>query len=130
MFVQQLKLKVTSYSFREVYFGMSSFQDAENTTEFKRCPQCGCVGINPGYESLTDVQIDEQFQTLAPGVWVLSEDKKKISRRFVCRNWKAAIDFIDAAGIIAEDPEVNHHPDIHLTKYRDLEVLNKALFAL
>jgi pterin-4a-carbinolamine dehydratase len=94
----------------------------DEVVEKKRCPECGCVGTNPGYDALTEDMVDEQFKTLIEGLWTLSADRKQLLRRFTCRNWKSAINFINEVAIIAEEPDVNHHPDIHLTKYRDIEV--------
>merc|ERR1711971_1531823 len=44
-----------------------------------------------------------------------------ISRKFTAKNFQAALDFINAAGRIAE--EQGHHPDLHITSYRDVEVV-------
>jgi 4a-hydroxytetrahydrobiopterin dehydratase len=40
--------------------------------------------------------------------------------RFTCRNWQSAISFINQCGAVAET--LGHHPDISLTRYRDIEV--------
>jgi len=53
----------------------------------------------------------------------LIDDFKKLRFKFTCRNWKSSIDFINAASAIAESDSVSHHPDIHLTRYRDIEVV-------
>lgn len=45
----------------------------------------------------------------------------KLSRKFTCKNFQNAIEFINAAAVICE--ERKHHPDIHLTSYRDIELV-------
>ena len=52
--------------------------------------------------------------------WQLTEDHKMIYREFILQDFMAAIDLIDRIAIIAEDEK--HHPDIHLTQYRNLRV--------
>jgi 4a-hydroxytetrahydrobiopterin dehydratase len=54
-----------------------------------------------------------------PG-WALSVDDKTISRQYVMKNFLAAVRFIEKIAQIAE--EENHHPDIHLTGYRNLRI--------
>jgi 4a-hydroxytetrahydrobiopterin dehydratase len=43
-----------------------------------------------------------------------------LTKRFTCKNWQAAIDFINGASSVAEG--IGHHPDLSLTKYRDIAV--------
>ncbi|RYH32739.1 4a-hydroxytetrahydrobiopterin dehydratase [archaeon] len=87
-----------------------------------RCHACGCVGPNPGTSILTDEEIIEEMKSLRP-VWALSEDKKKMSRKFTCRNWQAAMNAIQEISAHAESKDIQHHPDLHLTNYRDLEIV-------
>mmetsp|Transcript_34957 Transcript_34957/g.33237 ORF Transcript_34957/g.33237 Transcript_34957/m.33237 type:complete len:128 (-) Transcript_34957:65-448(-) len=93
-----------------------------STTSGGACRTCGCTGKNPGYEALNKEMVDIEFQLLAPGMWTLSENYEKISRVFKTKNWNGAIEFINEASAIAEGP-VSHHPDIHLTMYREVEVV-------
>ena len=44
-----------------------------------------------------------------------------ISRSFTARNFQAALDAINAIGVLAE--RENHHPDLHLTAYRNVEIV-------
>lgn len=90
-----------------------------------RCHACGCVGPNPGVEIPLDL-VESEFAQLRPDFWKLSEDKKELTREFTCRNFKAAVDFINKAAEVAEHPEINHHPDLHLTKYRDIKIVLKT----
>lgn len=52
--------------------------------------------------------------------WQLTDDHKMIYREFILQDFMAAVDLIDRIAIIAEDEK--HHPDIHLTQYRNLRV--------
>lgn len=54
-------------------------------------------------------------------LWQLSDDSKSISRTLVARNFQAALDAMNAMGVIAE--EQSHHPDFHLTSYRQLQIV-------
>ena len=54
-----------------------------------------------------------------PG-WQLDSSGKIISREFVTKNFKAAVEFINKIKDVAELE--NHHPDIHLTGYRKLRI--------
>jgi len=52
--------------------------------------------------------------------WQSTDDHKMIYREFIFHDFMAAIDMIDQVAIIAEDEK--HHPDIHLTQYRNLRI--------
>ena len=43
-----------------------------------------------------------------------------INRRFTAKNFQAALDCLNEVGRIAE--EQNHHPDLHITNYRDVHI--------
>lgn len=88
-----------------------------------RCHACGCVGPNPGYSPMTEAEVAEEYETINKNMWRISEDSKSIRRHFVCRNFQAAIAAINAMGEIAERSDIQHHPDLHLTKYREVEVV-------
>jgi len=53
-------------------------------------------------------------------LWKLSDDGKVITREFVAKNWGAAMSFFNALSELAE--EEGHHPDIHLTGWRNVRV--------
>lgn len=53
--------------------------------------------------------------------WRLSSDGATLSRAFVARNFLAALAFLQRVGEVAEHE--GHHPDLHLTNYRDVEVV-------
>ena len=52
--------------------------------------------------------------------WQSTDDHKMIYRQFICHDFMAAVDVIDHIAIIAQ--ELQHHPDIHLTQFRNLRV--------
>ena len=56
-------------------------------------------------------------------IWVLEDEgqSKALKRRFVCKNFVTALAALNAFGEIAE--EFGHHPDLHLTQYRQVEVV-------
>eukprot|EP00955_Chlamydomonas_euryale_P074732 362113-Chlamydomonas_euryale.AAC.2 len=53
--------------------------------------------------------------------WSLSGDGRELRRSFVARNFQAALAFLNAAGEVAEAE--GHHPDFHLTNYRNVEMV-------
>jgi len=73
---------------------------------------------------LSDEQIHEVLSARLP-LWRLSltapEGRKCISRKFTARNFQSALDCINSMGTIAE--RESHHPDFHITNYRDVEVV-------
>lgn len=87
------------------------------------CSSSGCDGTHPGYDPVTDAElIAAEMATLKAGYWTLSEDNKMLTRCFTCRHFKAAIAFINAAADVAERSDIQHHPDLHLTQYRNISV--------
>ena len=52
--------------------------------------------------------------------WKLTEDARGIYREFTVKNFMAAVAFINKIAAVAEGED--HHPDIHLTGYRNLRV--------
>jgi 4a-hydroxytetrahydrobiopterin dehydratase len=52
--------------------------------------------------------------------WELSSDGKRISRAWVVKDFPAGMEFFARVGEVAE--EEGHHPDLHLTDYRNVRV--------
>jgi len=77
----------------------------------KNCRACG-GGIPP-------LSPEEARILLArvPG-WELSPDGRSIRRRWVARNFMAAIGFFNKVAALAE--QEGHHPDVHLESYREV----------
>ena len=61
-------------------------------------------------------------QELLPEVpeWQLAADGKHLSRSWRALNFLTALDFFRRIGEVAEAQD--HHPDLHLTNYRDVSV--------
>ena len=53
-------------------------------------------------------------------LWTLSEAGDRITRQFVARDFRAALDFLQRVGAVAE--AAGHHPDLHLTDYRTVRL--------
>jgi len=83
----------------------------------KKCSVCE-HGEDATDHLLNDDEVREMAEQMV--LWDLSEDGKKISRSFTAKNFQAALNFINEAGVIAE--REGHHPDFHLTNYRDIMV--------
>ncbi len=52
--------------------------------------------------------------------WNISGDSKIITRNYVAKNFLAAVELINTIAAIAE--QENHHPDVHLTSYKNLAI--------
>eukprot|EP00527_Entomoneis_sp_CCMP2396_P002728 CAMPEP_0198145398 /NCGR_PEP_ID=MMETSP1443-20131203/23197_1 /TAXON_ID=186043 /ORGANISM="Entomoneis sp., Strain CCMP2396" /LENGTH=123 /DNA_ID=CAMNT_0043809037 /DNA_START=201 /DNA_END=572 /DNA_ORIENTATION=- len=70
---------------------------------------------------LSSDQIQEQLSIKKLSMWTYSPDQKQISRSFMAKSFQAALDALNAMGAIAE--QESHHPDFHLTDYRNLQVV-------
>jgi len=89
----------------------------ENTTPKQACNVTGrCSSTTP---PLTSEEIDANLKTHP--MWKLGADSISITRSFTAVNFMAAIEFFNKAAEVAE--KHGHHPDLHLTNYRDVEVI-------
>ena len=79
----------------------------------KKCQSCEGIG-----RTMTKEEAQAHIKEVLP--WKLSPDFRAISRDYVMKNFVAAVELIDKIAAIAESE--NHHPDIHLTGYRNLKV--------
>lgn len=77
-----------------------------------------CVPCEGG---VPEIGLEEAARYLeeVPG-WELSGDGKRICRQWVARDFMSALDFFQRVGVLAE--EEGHHPDLHLTGYRNATV--------
>jgi len=72
-------------------------------------------------KTLAALTIEERDEALADfASWDLSDDGKRIRRSWLVANFVTGIDFFMKVAEIAE--RENHHPDLHLCGYRNLEV--------
>jgi 4a-hydroxytetrahydrobiopterin dehydratase len=79
----------------------------------KRCQPCE-GGIPP----LAAEQVKKYLDEL-PG-WRLSGDGRRIRREWRVKDFATGLDFFNRIGRVAEDED--HHPDLHLTGYRQVAV--------
>ena len=80
----------------------------------KKCVPC--EGIGRAYSAL---EVQSRLGEI-PG-WVLANDGKSIERAFTLKNFVACVNLINKIKDIAEDEM--HHPDLHLTRYKNLRVV-------
>jgi 4a-hydroxytetrahydrobiopterin dehydratase len=85
------------------------------TTELSRRR---CVPCEGGIPPLPTDQVKKYLDGL-PG-WRLTADGKRIRREWRLKNFLAGLDFFNRIGRLAE--EEGHHPDLHLTDYRNVAV--------
>ncbi len=77
-----------------------------------------CVACEGGMPPLTRPEAEILLKQI-PG-WELSEDARVITRTFDCGNFEKALVFVNQIGAIAESE--GHHPDIHLTDYKNVRI--------
>ena len=89
----------------------------------KRCKPC-----EGGVEPIAPEEAREQAAKLEG--WSVSEDGKRIRKRWKMRNFVAALEFFRLVGDLAEAEQ--HHPDLHLTGYREaaIEISTHAIGGL
>lgn len=77
-----------------------------------------CESLDQSHVLTTD-EIDAELAAMK--LWTVKEDGTKISRSYTARNFQCAMDSLNAIGAIAE--REGHHPDFHLTGYRNVEIV-------
>jgi len=77
-----------------------------------------CLPCEGGIDACTLDHSRKQL-TMLPN-WQLSEDGKWIHRKLVFKNFVQAVSCINKIADLAEAEA--HHPDLHLTGYRNLEI--------
>ena len=91
----------------------STASEAGATSAKIMCSACeGITGALPA--------ADVDARMAARPLWSLSGDRKKMARAFVTKDFVTAMAFLNAAAAIAE--EQGHHPDLHVTGYRNVAV--------
>ena len=92
---------------------------------YSTAPKCApCSGLDDSAK-LSIHQANAELAALgdSSSLWMIKESVDgvlSLSRKFTAKNFQAALDAINDIGAIAESE--NHHPDLHLTNYRDLEI--------
>ena len=87
-------------------------QTAEQLTS-KRCQAC-----EGGVDRYTPEQAREQLQSLDG--WQLNQDATQIHKTWQAKDFQAGVDFLARIADVAE--QEGHHPDLHLTGYREVRV--------
>ena len=80
-----------------------------------RCVPCESLDKS---HLLSKEQVEEELTNMK--MWQM-KDGTKISQSYTARNFQCAMDSLNAIGQIAE--RENHHPDLHLTGYRNVEIV-------
>ena len=88
----------------------------QNPLSNMSCGPCKCIDGNPSKLSTAEFERYLKYE-LCPS-WVVAPDSSSISRTFVARNFQSALDWVVAAGAVAE--KQGHHPDLHITQYRQV----------
>ncbi len=79
----------------------------------KKCQPC--EGIGSAYtKEEAEAQLPQVLQ------WKITDDGKAIFRDYKVKNFMVAVKFINDIAEIAEAED--HHPDIHLTGYRNVHI--------
>ncbi|KAF8070914.1 PDL2 [Scenedesmus sp. PABB004] len=93
------------------------------TADELRGQSCSLLG---GCSSETPKVPAEQLAGLMAALpaWQLAPDQASIRRAFVAKNFMAAVGFVNRVAEVAEAE--GHHPDLHLTNYRDVEARHAA----
>lgn len=90
--------------------------DAASLEELRSCKIGGCCG--KATPLLAHDAVLLRLRVLPE--WTISGDRKAISRSFVAKNFKSAMQFLNDVGALAE--EEGHHPDLHLTGWRNVRL--------
>lgn len=77
-----------------------------------------CVPCEGGVSKYEPAEARTQLEKLEG--WTLDEQAESIEKSWTTKDFQAALDFINRIGIVAEAE--GHHPDLHLTDYRNLRV--------
>ena len=77
-----------------------------------------CQACEGGVPPLTSTQVHDFLKELPD--WHLTEDGRRIRREWIAKDFVTAIDFFGRIAVVAEAE--GHHPDLHLTGYRNAAV--------
>ena len=80
----------------------------------KKCIPCEGIG-----KAMDKSEVLAHLKNLAG--WSLGVDEKSIERQIILKNFIQAVDMINLIKNIAEGE--GHHPDLHLTGYKNLKVV-------
>jgi len=96
-----------------------SRQEESTSAEPKCIP---CESLDPS-ALLSIEKVQEELANLKLWMPSITTDNRvdKISRKFTAKNFQYALDSVNAIGAIAE--REGHHPDFHLTSYKEVEIV-------
>jgi 4a-hydroxytetrahydrobiopterin dehydratase len=77
-----------------------------------------CLPCEGGVDAYSLEEAREQLKQLSG--WQLTEDGKRIRKKWTVKNFMAGMDFFSRVADVAE--EDNHHPDLHLEGYRNVRI--------
>ncbi|MDX1966660.1 MAG: 4a-hydroxytetrahydrobiopterin dehydratase [Planctomycetaceae bacterium] len=77
-----------------------------------------CVPCEGGIPRLTPAEAAAYLESL-PG-WMLLPNGERIRKAWTLKNFRAGMAFLHRVAAVAE--EEGHHPDLHLTGYRDVAI--------
>ena len=77
-----------------------------------------CAPCEGGVAPLSGEQVHQYLAELPH--WKLTPDRQRIRREWRVKDFVTGLDFFNRIGRLAE--EENHHPDLHLSGYRNLAV--------
>ena len=77
-----------------------------------------CVPCEGGVQPLSLEMVQSYLKAIPQ--WRLTANGKGIERSWKAKHFMAAMDFLNRIAAIAE--EEDHHPDIHLTGYRQIKI--------
>jgi len=106
-------------SFPSFVSASSSMSETAAPTACSRDAQKHAVPCEGGLPAVTLERVQAALPSLP--LWRLSDDHKRLSRAFTAKSFAAALAFINAVGAVAEAE--GHHPDLHLTSYREVEIV-------
>jgi len=104
----------------------SSSGDGDGADAGTKAKCVPCESLDPS-SLLSLKQAEKKLSILSSSIWksVIGSDSddfvSKIHKSFTAKNFQAALDAINAIGVIAE--REGHHPDLHLTSFREVEVV-------
>lgn len=78
-----------------------------------------CVPCEGGVEPHNQEKVNE-YLLAVPG-WQVNADYKQISQEFILKDFKAALNFINKIGDIAENE--GHHPNIELFSWNHVKIV-------
>ncbi|MCX7422386.1 MAG: 4a-hydroxytetrahydrobiopterin dehydratase [Planctomycetia bacterium] len=77
-----------------------------------------CVPCEGGVPKMTTAEAKKQLKLLVG--WSLADDKLRIRKTWVVKNFMTAMNFFNHVACVAECE--GHHPDLHLEGYRTVSI--------